>query len=61
MIYDFRFKTKNNDGRFIVSKTIFGFGIMLDFVSATFHRQKRFCFQVDFFFMRFWWNNYKSN
>ncbi len=58
MIRDF--KTKNSDARILIQKCFFGIGFHLDFISATFHRQKLFHIEIDLIFIRFWWNQYKS-
>lgn len=57
MIKDF--KNKNSDGRLLIQKCFFGLGIHLDFISATFHRDKKYSLLIDFIFIRFWWNAYK--
>jgi hypothetical protein len=57
MIKDF--KNKNSDGRLLIQKCFFGLGLHLDFISATFHRDKKYSLIVDFIFIRFWWNVYK--
>tara|TARA_B110000967_G_C18838565_1_gene538122 strand:+ start:1163 stop:1336 length:174 start_codon:yes stop_codon:yes gene_type:complete len=53
------FKNKNSDGRLLIQKCFFGLGIHLDFISATFHRDKKYSLIIDFIFIRFWWNAYK--
>jgi hypothetical protein len=57
MIKDF--KTKNSDGRLLMQKCFFGIGFHLDFISATYGRDKKFQILIDFVFIRFWWNVYK--
>jgi len=57
MIRDF--KTKNTDGRLLIQKTIFGIGFSIDFVTATFLRERIVTIYVDLIFIRFWWSLYK--
>jgi hypothetical protein len=58
MIKDF--KNKNSDGRLLIQNCFFGLGFHLDFISATFNRDKKYSIIIDFIFIRFWWNVYKK-
>lgn len=58
MILDFR--TKKSDGRLLIKKCFFGFGLHIDFISAIINREKMFSIIFDFIFIRFWFNYYKK-
>jgi hypothetical protein len=57
MIKDF--KSKKTDGRLLIKKCFFGLGLHLNYVSASFERDNKYTFIIDFIFIRFWLNIYK--
>lgn len=54
------FKTENTDGRLFIEKALFGLGFHIDFISATFGRDKLLFLHIDIIFIRFWFTIYKD-
>lgn len=54
------FKTKNGDGRLIISKQFFGIGFHLNFVEPYTYREIIYSISIDFMFIRFWFQVFKK-
>ena len=54
------FKTKRTDTGLVIQKTLFGIGFSIDFVTASYGRERIMTIYCDLIFIRFWWNLYKN-